>query len=449
MRTLPRAIADVILPFAHGFSERVFAHARTLLVGAILAPGKRTVTAVLRVLGKSADAHFQNYHRVLNRAAWSPVRAARTLLEMLVATFAPDGPLVFALDETIERRRGAKISAKGIYRDPVRSSHSHFVKASGLRWLSVMLVTPIAWAGRAWALPVLTALTPSERYYQTRGRAHVPLLDRAALLVRLLRRWLPERDIVVAADTTYAAIEWLDAVRSHAHVVTRLRLDAALYEPAPARRPGQTGRPRKKGARLPTLSSVLENGRLRWKTVQIADWYGDGPRTVEIRSATAVWYHSGKPVVPIRWVLIRDPEGTFRPQALLSTKVDAEPEQIVRWFIARWPVEVTFEEARAHVGIETQRQWNDKAIGRTTPALFGLYSLVTLMAEKLIGSEAISVRTAAWYKKETATFSDTLALVRRALWRQESFSTSGSETDVIKIPRSLFERLTDTLCYAA
>ena len=449
MLTLPRAIAGSILPFAELFSERVFEHAKALVVGAILAPGRRTVTSILRVLGKSSDAHFQNFHRVLNRDRWSPIRAGRRLLSQLIETFAPDGTLVFGLDETIERRRGANISAKGIYRDPVRSSHSHFVKASGLRWLCLMLVTRIPWAGRAWALPVLSVLTPSERFYLKRGRAHVPLLDRAEQLVRVLRRWLPTREIVIAADNTYAAIDWLDSVRSLVHVVSRLRLDAALYEPAPPRRPRQNGRPRKKGARLPTLAALLERKWLRWTSVTIDEWYGEGARTIQVRTGSAVWYHTGKPVVPIRWVLIRDPEGTFRPQALLSTKVDATAEQIVRWFIQRWPVEVTFEEARAHLGVETQRQWNDKAIARTTPALLGLYSIVTLMASKLIGDGQILTRTAAWYKKPTATFSDTIALVRREFWGDESFSTSDTKSDIVKIPRALLERLTDALCYAA
>jgi hypothetical protein len=449
MLTLPRAIAETIVPFAELFSERVFEHVKALVTGAILAPGKRTVTSVLRVLGKSFDAHFQNYHRVLNRDRWSPIRAGRRLLELLVETFTPEGTLVFGLDETIERRRGEKISARGIYRDPVRSSKSHFVKASGLRWLCLMLVTRIPWAERAWALPVLSVLTPSERFYTSRGRKHVPLLTRAEQVLRVLRRWLPTREIVVAADNTYAAIEWLDSVRRLVHVVTRLRLDAALYEPAPARRAGQKGRPRKKGARLPSLDAILEQKGRRWQSVTIEDWYGEGPRTIQITSGTAVWYHIGKPVLPIRWVLIRDPKGKFRPQALLSTKLATSAEQVVRWFIQRWPVEVTFEEARAHLGIETQRQWNDRAIARTTPALLGLYSMVTLMAEKLIGSRELSVRTAAWYEKKKATFSDTIALVRRELWRHESFSMSGAKSDLVKIPRSLLKRFTDALCYAA
>jgi DDE superfamily endonuclease len=449
MSTLPLAIATVIGAFAPVFSRRVFAYVKLLMVGAILAPGKRTITAVLRVMGRSDDEHFQNYHRVLNRARWLPLDAGHRLLGLLLDSFVPAGPVVMGIDETIERRRGERIAAKGIYRDPVRSSHTHFVKASGLRWVSLMLLTHIPWAARVWALPFLTVLAPSERYYQARGRRPHSLLDRARQAVWLVRRWLPIRDLVVVGDHTYAALEWLDAVRHAVCVITRLRLDAALYEPAPPRQPRQNGRPRKKGRRLPTLEKVLTDSMTHWSTVTMANWYGEGKRRVQITSNTAVWYHSGKPVVPIRWVLIRDPHGRFAPQALLATNPQLTPVQILTYVVRRWQMEATFEEARAHLGVETQRQWSDRATARTTPALLALYSLVTLMAARLIGTHPMPVRTAAWYRKAQPTFSDTIALVRQCLWRQCHFSTSQAEADVVKIPRALFERLTDTLCYAA
>lgn len=272
MSSLPCAITMVIRAFAPLFSNRVFEHAKLLLAGAILAPGKRTVTAVLRVMGKSDDGQFQNYHRVFNRARWSSLDASRVLLGLLVEAFVPKGPVVMGIDETIERRRGEKISAQGIYRDPVRSSHAHFVKTSGLRWVSLMLLTRIPWANRVWALPFLTVLAPSERYYQSRGRRPPSWLDRARQALRLVRRWLPTRELVVVGDNTYAALEWLDAVRQAGCVMTRVRLDAALYAPAPPRRPRQNGRPRKKGVRLPTLAQVLVNPTTGWKTVTIAPW---------------------------------------------------------------------------------------------------------------------------------------------------------------------------------
>jgi hypothetical protein len=451
MPTLPPAMLRLLGPFAPHFSRRVWPHALILLVGAILAPGRRTVTAALRVMGLDHDQRFARYHRVLNRARWSSLALSRTLLRLLVATFVPDGALVLGIDETVERRRGAKIAAKGIYRDPVRSSHGHFVKASGLRWVCVMLLVPIPWAARTWALPFLTALAPSERYEQQRGRRHKALTAWARQLLLTVRRWWPDRPLVVVADRTYAALEFLAACQSWSQpvtVITRLRLDAALYEPAPPRRLGQRGRPRRKGQRLPTPAAIAADPTTRWTPVTIPHWYGHGARTVEVLSATAIWYHSGLPPVPLRWVLIRDPAGTFPTQALLCTDPGVAAERILAWFVQRWQLEVTFEEVRRHLGVETQRQWSELAIRRTTPALLGLFSLVTLLAHPHIAT-AGSVRQAAWYPKALPTFADALALVRRQLWQDALSCTSVPATDMVKLPRPLIERLTEALCYAA
>jgi len=451
MPILSQEYLTLIAAFAPVFSRRVWQHVQVLLVGAILASGKRTVAALLRVMGRSGERHFQTYHRVLNRAVWSSLEVSRILLGIVVSTFATAGTIVLGLDETIERRWGAKIKARGIYRDPVRSSRSHFVKASGLRWLSLMLLVPIPWAEKVWALPFLTVLAPSERYYEDCARGHKKLTDWARQMLLQVRRWLPTRKLVVVADSTYAAIEllWrLSQIPNPVYMVTRLRLDAALYEPAPPREPGTRGRPRLKGKRLPTLKQVLQDPKTEWTEVTVLDWYGQGRTTVELASGTAVWYHAGKPPVPIRWVLIRDPEGKFKTKALLCTDLSATPVRIVEWFVRRWRVEVTFEEVRAHLGVETQRQWSDLAIARTTPALLGLFSLVTLLAHQLTESEPLPVRQAAWYVKQRPTFSDALATVRYQLWHPRDFHTSPSSTDMVKIPRSLLTRFIDMLCYA-
>jgi len=451
MLSLPIAFSSVIGVFVPVFSRPVWQHVKVLLTGAVLAPGKRTVTAMLQIMGRSAASDFQTYHRVLNRAVWSPLTASRLLLRLLVAVFIPRGVVVVGLDDTIERRRGEQIKAKGIYRDPVRSSQAYFVKVSGLRWLACMVLLPLLWANRVWALPFLTVLCPSERFYEQRGRRHQTLTERAWQMIRLVGRWLPGRDLVFVADSSFAALELLDKVATlpRASVITRLRLDAALYDPPPPRKPKTMGRPRLKGKRRPTLEAVLADKRTQWTTLRVEQWYGKGPREVEVATDTAVWYHTGKPAVAIRWVLIRDPQEDFKPQALLSTNLAYTPEQILPWFVRRWTMEVTFEEARAHLGMETQRQWNDRAIARTTPALLSLYSIVTLTAHLLIDKGATCVRSMAWYRKTRPTFSDALALVRRQLWDHLHFSMSQQETDMIKIPRALFERFIDAVCYAA
>jgi hypothetical protein len=452
MGALPPEIVRVLRVFEDAFSERVWDWVQVLVIGAILTPGQRTVTAVLRVMGLSDERQYQNYHRVLNRARWSSRELSRRLLVVVVETLVSvDEPVVIGMDETIERRRGAKIAAKGIYRDPVRSSKSHFVKASGLRWISMQVLTVVPWAGRIWGLPFLTVLAPSERYNVERGRQHKTLPEWGRQMIRQVRRWLPDRALVVVADSTYAVLELLaDAagLPQPVTMVTRLRLDAALYDPAPPREPGTKGRPRLKGERQPTLATRVLDPATVWEPLTVP-WYGGATAQVEAATGTALWYHPGAPTVALRWVLLRDPAGQFEPQAFLSTDPSVPPAQIVAWFVARWPLEVTFQEVRAHLGVETQRQWSDLAILRTTPALLGLFSLVTLFAHARLDGQPLPVRQAAWYAKADPTFSDTLAFVRQPLWPVTVFSTSPASDEVIEIPRALFDRLTDTLAFAA
>jgi hypothetical protein len=453
MRTLPTMMIRFLAPFAPLFSKRVWQNAQVLLMGTILAPGQRTVSSALRAMGLDQYKRFHRYHRVLSRASWSSREASRILLGLLLEVFVGEGPLILGIDETLERRWGKKISAKGIYRDPVRSTHEDFVKSSGLRWVCMMLLVEIPWASRVWALPFLSVLAPSERYAARQGKRHKKITEWAWQLLLQVRRWYPEREIVAVADRAYAALKLLERcrkMRKPIAFITRLRLDAALYEPAPPRRPHQLGRPRLKGERLPNLSEVAEDPATVWKPITIANWYGSGEREVEIVSETAVWYSTGLFAVPLRWVLVRDPQGQFKTQALLCTDLEANPQKIVCWFVMRWQLEVTFQEVRRHLGFETQRQWSDLAIRRTTPALLGLFSLVTVLAHGRRTQAAGAFRRAAWYHKSYPTFADALALVRKELWAQvEAFYRSPAETDTIKVPRAFVERLTEAVCYAA
>jgi DDE superfamily endonuclease len=443
MRTLPTEMIRVFAPFAPLFSKRVFEHVQVLLMGAILAPGKRTVSSALKAMGLDQQRRFHRYHRVLSRAKWSTMEVSGVLLELLVEAFVPEEePLVVGIDETLERRQGKKIAAKGIYRDPVRSSHGHFVKASALRWVCLTLLAPVPWASRVWALPFLSALAHSERYAKEQGKPHKPLTELAWQLLLVVRRWYPKRQIVAVADGGYASLKLLDRCRrlkKPIAFITRLRLDAALYEPAPPPRPGQMGRPRLKGERLPNLSAVTEDPHTDWTPMTLAHWYGEDERDVEVVSETALWYSPGLPAVPGRWVLMRDPKEEFETQALLCTDLDAKPEQIISWFVRRWQMESTFQEVRQRLGFETQRHWSELAVRRTAPALLGLFSLVTLFAHQYMAyKSANSVRGAAWYDKQRPTFSDALALVRKELWaREATFCRSLAQTDAVKVPRAL------------
>jgi hypothetical protein len=451
MQTLPKRIIQVLRQFETVMSERVWEWAKVLLIGAILAPGERTVTAILRVMGDADEKQFQNDHRVLSRARWSSRELSRRLLVLLVSLFVPaNQPVILGSDETIERRRGRKIAARGVSRDPVRSSKEFFGKTNGLRWIALMLLTPIPWACRVWALPFLSVLAPSERYHEERKMRHTTITDWAWQMIGQVARWLPTRRLVIVADGTYAVLDFLLKVSRLPSVcaITRLRLDACLYDRVPEREAGKKGRLALKGKRQPKLAERLHNPETVWQKCPVS-WYGGTTREMEIATGTALWYQSPLPPVAIRWVLIRDPQGQYESMALLCTDQRAEAVQVVEWFVLRWTVEVTFHEVRAHLGVETQRQWSDLAILRTTPALLALFSLVAVFAQQLLEGQSFPVRQAAWYSKALPTFADTLAFVRQHLWPSSFFSVSSSEHDTVHIPRAFFDRLVETLAFAA
>jgi DDE superfamily endonuclease len=452
MFTPPVEVSAVLAAFAPLFTQPSWLRAQALLCGTLLAPANHTVTAALRALGLAGAPGFQNYHRLLNRARWSARQAAQVLLTLLVAAFVPAGPVILGLDDTIERRRGRKLTARAIYYDAARSSKACFQKTSGLRWMTVALLVPVRWAARVWALPFLTALCPSERYapYVRRGRRHKPLVERARGMLGQVRRWLPVHALIVVADSSYAALDllaWCARQARPVTVITRLRLDAALYAPAPVRQPGQRGRSRLKGKRLPKLAQRLEQAHTPWQRCRLC-WYGGQWRRLELATGTAVWYHSGKPPVAIRWVLVRDPKQRCEPQAFLSTDLRLEARQIVTYFIRRWSMETTFQEARLYLGLDGQRQWNDVAAARTTPVRLGLYSLVALIVQRQPDWQQ-AFRQSAWYQKARPTFVDALAQVRRALWGQLGFWLSESAIEEQKSVPVLFEHFAELLAYVA
>ena len=430
------------------FTAPSWEHVLVLVMGALLAPGKRTVSSCLHMTGRADAANFASYHQILNRACWSPRAVARRLLGLVVERLVPDGPIVIGMDDTIERRWGRRISARGIYRDPVRSSHGHFVKASGLRWLSFMVLTPVPWTSLVKALPVLTLLAPSERSDHQRGRHHKLLTDWARQGALQLCRWLPGRRIIFVGDSSFAVHELAHAITTRATLISRLRLDASLFAPPPKRTTRTVGRPAQKGPALPKLKTILFNPTTTWARIIVSAWYGhiDG-KTLEITSDTALWYRPGTPVMPIRWVLVRDPDGKRAPQAFFSTDTTLEPADVIALLVRRWQIEVTFAETRAHLGVETQRQWSDKAIARTTPALLGLYSLISLWACNLL-TGTTTPYAAAWYRKTSLTFSAAIGAVRLAIWIGDINQHSTPSREPQNIPPQRILRMAQALCFA-
>jgi len=408
--------------FAPLFSARVWGHAQLLLIGAILAPGKRTISAILHVLGLSDARNYATYHRVLNRAVWSALCGSRILLGLIVMLLPPGAPLVVGCDETIERRRGKKINKKGTHRDGVRSTKRAVVRCLGLQWLCMMALVKLPFSSRVWALPFMTVLVepaPKKGKGKTGQRRHKSYIDWTCQVLKLIKRWQPFRKLFLVGDGAYCAIELFLLARAiDATVISRLHWNAALYEEPEEQPAGKPGPKPKKGARKPNPKQRAQDPDTPFELHEV-DGYGGKRVERLIYKENALWHRIGYDPIPIRYVICRDPAGKEKDDLFVCTDPELDALMIVSYFVMRWSVEVTFEEVRAHLGFETLRNWQDKAVARTSPAILALFSIITLMAHKLRPEGDIPVQQSAWYKKEEPTFSDLLSLVRAEIWTHE------------------------------
>lgn len=482
MLTLPAELLEVIVAFQPLFSNPTWNNVQVLLRGALLVRGARTVAACLRAVGLGQEPQFQRFHRVLNRAKWSSFKAAQILLGLLVMIVLPaESPLVIGADDTIERRKGRKIKEIGTYRDSVRSTKKHLVKCFGLKWLSLMLLVWLPWSRRVWALPFLTVLCRAQRkdqpqkvspYRNQRPQAqgkkgkkgpakkfeatgstprhHRTAIDTLMTLIRVVNRWMPARAKVLVVDGGYAAVKLVMVCQElkNTILVTRLPWDAALHHFPKVRPKGFRGPQALKGKRQRTLKQWAARRDTRWEEIEV-DWYQGQRKKLLVFTRTALWYRPGYDPVAIRYVISRDPEGKLLDEVFACSDLQTPLAQIINWVVMRWSVEVTFEEARAHLGIETQRQWSDLAIARTTPCLFGLFSLVVLFVSKLCPDGIVPIRTFAWYQKTEATFSDCLVLVQKHLWSSWLSVKSTKNQDFISFSADDSEQLVYCLSSAA
>ena len=452
MLTPSATIIHLLVPFAVALTRPARAKLAWLVQGGILAPGRRTVCAALAACGRGASPHFTTLHRFFNRDRWSALRLSRILLELLVQAFLPpNAPFIILLDETLERRAGRRIEYQSWFRDPVRSEGSRKVHCRGIRWLCACLLVSVPWSQRPWALPFFVVPVLAKKVCQRLGKRPRSHIGWSQVLVTRLERWFPGRPILLVGDGNFMAIELVARCQKAASpttLVTRMRLDQALYAFPTPRTQGKRGRPAKKGARQPSLRQRLTDPNTGWQWVTLA-WYGGRSRRVALATGIALWYTPGHDPVPLRWVLVRPlprDKQPFKPAALASSEPGLAALAIVQRYLARWNIEVTFAELRAQLGFETQRHWSTRAIGRVTPCLFGLFSLVVVLAKRL-HPEQLPERETHWYQKQEATFSDALAAVRRHLWCPES-ANSVPEHEMCLIPRVLLAGLQHVASYS-
>lgn len=449
--------SDLIEIFSHFFilfSIPTWNNGLKLIIGALLCPRQRTVAAALRMIGHSQDDGYQRFHRVLNRAKWSAFSAGKILLGLLINTSLSviPGILVIALDETVERRQGKKIKAKGCYRDAVRSSESCVIKCFGLKWISASVILRMPWCIRPWAIPYLTILAHSKEANQVKGHKHRTIVDIAGQMVLVTMRWLRYLNwsaaVIFLGDGGYASVKFMwQCLRVNATLVCRFRLDAALYDPPSPRQRGKRGRPSKKGKKQKSLKVMASDPKTKWTTQEVT-WYKGVRKKIEYFTGISLWHTSGYNPVPIRWVVVRIPE-TGRVEAICSTDQSLSAVAIVELFVLRWNIEVLFEEVRRHLGVETQRQWSDLAIERTTPCLFGLFSIVILYGLELWKATKIKPQTTAWYRKSEVTFSDVLAAVRYEILSEMNYKDQDKTQDSSKFSFRILDSLIRELASVA
>ncbi|MCW5584303.1 MAG: transposase [Gammaproteobacteria bacterium] len=449
MRALPQGITTVLNAFSGLFTLPTWQHIQVILTGAILCQGARRVSSILRIMGMSHEKRFEKYHRVFNRARWNSIMGAKILLGLLLQLLPSSFPILIVVDDTIERRKGKTIKAKGCYRDACRSTEKTVIKCFGLKWVCLMLVVSVPWCQRPWALPFMTILAPSKKANAARGRKHNTSIDWTMIAVRLISRWL-KRAWILIGDGGFACIHLGHAcVKHNVMLVSRLRLDAALYDFAPSPAKGQRGRHREKGERYTSLKQLASNVTQPWREVEV-DWYSGEKKKIRLLSGINLWYSAGEKPLSIRWVFVIDPDKDNEAEAFFSTDLSLVPEQIINWFVLRWNIEVTFFESRAHLGMETQRQWSDKAIARTTPCLMALFSLVCLFTIEMLKNQTLPILSTAWYNKNSeATFSDILAFIRRSIWAENYFNDSRFDGEYVKIKPEQWETLLYQLSRAA
>jgi hypothetical protein len=415
------------------------------MVAALLTSGRRTIANLLRTLGPFAHGHPTSYQRVFSAASWSTLQLACLLARFVVAYLLPDGPITLVGDDTVDGHKGKKVYGKARHRDPVRSSHSSTAWRYGHKWVALGVLVRFPFATRPWALPLLVDLYQTAAQNRQRHRRHRTPAQLMCRLLRLMLGWFPQRTFVFVGDAGYgshAVARFCYRHRERLTLVSKLHAAANLYEPPPPY--AGKGRPRVKGAKLPTPRQAAAASTLLAADV---NWYGGGQRRVTRASGVGGWYKSGAGLVPLRWVFVRDVTGTHRDEYFFTTDSTLTATAVIGHYTARWNIETTFQELRASLGLETTRGWCQATVLRLAPCLFGLYTAVAVLYAALPVSKRSG--SVAWPGKQVVTFSDALTVVRRWLWAEGVFPQAPGGMVIEKLPASLREIIFAALAPAA
>jgi len=443
---LPTEARPLVAALVFSFTSPTYQRFSTLLVGALLTTGRRTVANLLRTLRHLAPGHRTDYQRVLSRAPWSGIALGCALMRLVLDRLVPDGPVMLVGDDTVDGHKGKHVYGKARHRDAVRSTHTYTAWRYGHRWVVLAVLVKFPFATRPWALPVLIDLYRSAEDDRARNRPHRTPARIMCGLLRLLLIRFPDRTFVFTGDSGYGTHEvarFCHRHRARLTLVSKLHPDANLFDPPPPYT--GKGRPRVKGERRPKPRAAVAAATAFARSD--VGWYGGGKRTVLTLDGAGHWYKGGCGLIPLRWVFVRDATGTHRDEYFFTTDPDLTPTAVIGHYCGRWNIETTFQEGRCCLGLESTRGWREKTVLRAGPCLLGLYSVVAFLFHAL--PESKRTGAVSWPGKATVTFSDALCAVRRWLWAEAVLPQAGADAALDKLPTAVRELLLTTLAPAA
>lgn len=450
MLELPFPILHVLNIFSPVFSVPVWRHVLNLVSGFYLGSKNQSISNILRMAGKADQKGWQKYYDVFRRARWSCLKLSKVAIKKLCEMIPVNEPLIIVIDETVEERTGPHIKAIGYFIKKARSFIGGKGFTFGHKWLVAAVLIKVPWCTRHLALPVFTRLTRAKKLLASsknksdkeRTQKHRTFPELTAGMIKTINRWIGQiRYVIYVADGAFQThtIYELCCRLNGCDVITRIKGNSTFHE-APPPKNGKCGRPKIKGARI-NLQKKLKDPRSNWVEHEVT-WYGGIKKTVLILTGINLWCPRGKRPLELTWVIVKDPEGKMEPIFLASSSTKLSPLKILTYFIRRWNIEVTFQEAREHLGFDTQRNWSDKAVDRVTPCVLGMYTLTVLIAISIckVNKMEIPKRETSWYSKKTTTFSDIHAFVRKEFMKAVFYSITGDKDSCAENTKTPFVR---------
>lgn len=449
MEWIPKKIVPLVLGWRNAFcQERTYHRFLILLAAAVLTVGTRTVSNMLRTIGRLGYGDASSYHRVFSMRRWTTWKLSRILIAFILEHWVPEGPVALAGDDTVDGHPGKKVYGKGCHRDAVRSTHSMTAYRWGHKWVVLAILVKFPFARRSWALPVMVALYRSKSFDEEHGLRHRTPAELMRRMLAVLIHWFPERKWQFVGDGgfgTHPLARFCHRHRKHLDLISKFYPDANLYD-APPPRTKKSGRPRKRGEKLPSPQEVVSKTK-KFKRLTVS-WYGGGRRHVEVTHCTGHWFKNSVGLVPVLWVYVRDLTGTHRDEYFFTTDVRLSLKRVIELYTARWSIETTFQEMRSYLGLETTRGRTENTVLRAAPCLFGLYSVVALCYASL-PTRGLHIATISWSGKTTVSFSDAMTTVRRWIWLHWVFETHHKSEVFRNLPRDFQKTILRALSQAA